>query len=284
MTTSIVDASVSTILRTYPVRQSSVNCTLVEAVCASMTIEGFLSPVLIGPTGREHSFTGSSLFHNNPTREALHEAERAFGRERDAAVILSLGAGRTPALTVGKLGQGSSDPTSLVSRMSFQSETVARELESSMANIAAYLRLNFECGVEESLIQDWSHLGTIEARTAAYLSQEPINRAIDASLSSLQSRTGSVTIGQLSTYVSVNGYAIYQVLRTPVDKSSTIVLTVKTAPRTTSSFVLREKEWQQLTESLRSKSSGQRVVVLTGLGGTGKTQLLSHYIESYHQR
>ncbi|KIM22768.1 hypothetical protein M408DRAFT_40342, partial [Serendipita vermifera MAFF 305830] len=86
--------------RAYTTRGSSLNPTIVEALCATMAIQSYFLPVNIGPQRTQQTFIGGSFGINNPTRMLLVEAGCVYGENRRVAQILSLGCGLPRVLSV----------------------------------------------------------------------------------------------------------------------------------------------------------------------------------------
>ncbi|KIM24435.1 hypothetical protein M408DRAFT_47959, partial [Serendipita vermifera MAFF 305830] len=81
------------VFRTYSSRGSSLNPTILDAVCATISIPSHFLPVKIGLPRRQQAFFGSVTGANNPTRLLLDEASTMYGKDRRVAQIISLGCG-----------------------------------------------------------------------------------------------------------------------------------------------------------------------------------------------
>ncbi|CAG8718485.1 7017_t:CDS:2, partial [Acaulospora colombiana] len=77
--------------RTYPSSRSNIECSVVDALSASMALPTLFSTVTVGPEYAQEGFCGGGLGFNNPTRELLKEAQLVYGGERRLSVILSVG-------------------------------------------------------------------------------------------------------------------------------------------------------------------------------------------------
>ncbi|KIM20866.1 hypothetical protein M408DRAFT_81414, partial [Serendipita vermifera MAFF 305830] len=88
------------VFRTYSSRGSSLNPTILEAICATMALPSYFLPVKIGPLRRQQSFVGGVLGSNNPTRMLLEEASKLYGKDRRVAQIISLGCGLPRVLSL----------------------------------------------------------------------------------------------------------------------------------------------------------------------------------------
>ena len=199
--TTVENATYLCTFRTYPFRRSSVNATIVEAICATMAHPSFFLSTNIGPRLRQQSFAGGAIRSSNPTRDLLKEAVDLFGKETRVAQIISLGSGLGRVLSLGE-AEGPAD-VDLLLRMAANCEIVAKELYSRLFNVSAYLRLNVDRGMETVSMTDWSGLGAIQSHTSAYLETPAVTEAIEASLQRLQERIGTITLSQLSEQCSI---------------------------------------------------------------------------------
>ncbi|KIM22787.1 hypothetical protein M408DRAFT_332742 [Serendipita vermifera MAFF 305830] len=247
--------------RTYSSRGSTLNPTIIEALCATTAIQSYFLPVEMGPRRVRESFIGGALGANNPTRLLLEEADKVFGKNRRIAQILSLGCGLSRVQSVNASDRVDIDR--LLKEVMRDCDTVANELSTRLFNVDAYLRLNVNRGMEFLEMKDWNTLGAVGTHTATYLATPCISESIDNSLRGLRERVGSVTLGQLS-------------------HSSKIKVMAKKAPLVSPYFVLREKPWMIMVDHLvKSVATRQKILPITGMGGCGKTQLVSYFLQEY---
>jgi hypothetical protein len=197
------DVTQPKIFRTYSHRGSSLNPTLVEALCATIAGPPFFTPMKIGPRGREQTFVGGPLGANNPTRELLREAGAIYGNNRRVAQIISLGAGISGAVSIQSVA--SADVAShLLKSLATDCEIVASELSARLFAVDAYVRLDVDCGGVNAAMDDWSGVGAMEARTDAYVEGNIVAHMLDESLRYLQARVGTATLGQISAYLIIS--------------------------------------------------------------------------------
>jgi hypothetical protein len=189
------------IFRTYRSPQSSINCTLMEAVCASLAIPPLFDPVLIGPQRRKQKFIGGALGFYNPSREILKEAKIVYGDDQRVALILSLGSGVPPILSLDSSTSLSFHMSSLVRYIGTDCERVAREMASQLDQVDAYIRLNVTHGFEDVQFDEWSCISSLESCIKSYLQAAFVTRAVDAAAEKMVTRIGSITIDQLSTHI-----------------------------------------------------------------------------------
>ena len=264
--------------RTYPSRGSGLNPTIVEAICATISVPPLFSPIKIGPHLRQQLFVGSPVGAHNPTREVLKEAGMLFGKDRQVSQIVSIGSGLARVLSLDS-AEGATNAEKLLRDIGADCETVAKEMSSRLFNVDAYLRLNVDRGMENLSIDDWRDMGAIESHTSAYVESTAVTKALEDTLRRIRSGVGTITLGQLSTCfhsdfkIHANGSK---------DNTSGIRIAAKRAPALSPYYVERRKESDLMVQHLITNSiSRQKVFPITGMGGCGKTQLVSYFLQKY---
>jgi hypothetical protein len=246
-----------------------------------MAIPSYLLPAKIG---RSHqSFIGGVLGANNPTRELLKEAGTVFGNERRVAQITSIGCGIPPALSLEAMSDGAG-ASRVLKEIPTDCQMVATELATRLYDVDAYLRLSVDKGIGNIDMDQWGMVGEIEMHTACYVESRTISHALEISLKRLKQRSGTVTLGRLSKWFTMRLQHHYQRILNFIltDISSSIRIAAKKAPAVSPYFVRREKEWEKLVWHLvTSPSLRQRILPITGMGGCGKTQLVSYFLQEY---
>jgi hypothetical protein len=144
-------------------------------------------------------FIGPPHGAHNPTRELLKEANSIFGKEKLVAQIVSLGCGRSHIYSVEK-SKNTEGVSRSIQEMAADCEAVETELSTRLCDMDAYLRLNVERGMENVLMSEWDDVGPIETHTRAYVEMAEVSETIDASLRRLQEGTGTITLGEISSY------------------------------------------------------------------------------------
>jgi hypothetical protein len=156
-----------------------------------MATPEYFSSIVIGPRLRAQHFVGIPHGFDNPTREVLKEAQLTFGEQKPVSLVLSLGSGQRPRL---------SHLDHRATRLSrIYSDGVERDLQHQLRTFGEYLRLNVDKGMERIEFEAWDELGAIESHTSVYLGMSLITNYIDRASQWLLQRSGSITLGQLST-------------------------------------------------------------------------------------
>jgi len=197
------DISHPHIFRTYSTRGSSLNPTIVEAICATISVPPQFAPVNIGERLVQRKFVGGPLGANNPTRELIREAGMAFGSDRRVAQIMSIGCGVPPIVSL-DTENGEAGMDRLMRNTAADCQLVARELDARLFNIEAYRRFNVERGMKNMELDNWDILGDIETHTRSYIETNTVTKALDISLGHLRSKIGTTTLGRLSMITITN--------------------------------------------------------------------------------
>lgn len=189
------------LFRTYHSRVSYMDCTIIEAISASMAFPSVFSPVSIGPPGLEQSFVGGGYTCNNPTRELMKEAISIYGEQQRVACLFNLGAGRSRVLALNDDVEGS-DNITLLEEIASDGDIMAEGLSNQLSEIGIYLRLSVDRGLDTVGWDHWMEFGNIEVHTRAYLQGTEVNRIIENCVGILENPAGSATLLQLSEFTT----------------------------------------------------------------------------------
>jgi hypothetical protein len=201
-------------LTTYRSRQSQIECSVVDALSASMAIPNLFSSVFVGPEYAAIELGGGHLEFNNPARELLKEAERVYGDERRLSVIVSLGSGRPKASSLEDSNVQTNRIQALLKRLAANSEATERDLGHQLYDVGAYIRLNVDEGSESIQLHEWTRLRVIVARTQSYLTSPFINKLVDHSILGLVEKQGVMSLNQLSKLPILFFLSLYFLLGT----------------------------------------------------------------------
>ncbi|PVF94148.1 TPR-like protein [Serendipita vermifera] len=150
--------------------------------------------------------------------------------------------------------------------MTVFSPVVERDIAYQLYDVGAYMRLNVDHGLENLVFHDWSQLGKVTSHTKQYLHGTPVAKLIDAAIVALIQCDGVMPLGQLT-------------------RTTRVKRQVKTPPAVSPYFVVRKEHWETIETSLeKPQGEGLRTLVLTGMGGCGKTQIISYFVQNYSSR
>ncbi|PVF91879.1 FabD/lysophospholipase-like protein, partial [Serendipita vermifera] len=252
--------------RTYPSSRNDMDCSVVDALSASMALPTLFSPVTIGPDYAVEEFCGGGFGFNNPTRELLKEAQSTYGGERRLSVIIGIGSGRPKELSLGGSGQESDVMGELLRKLALNCETIEKDISYQLYDVGGYIRMNVAHGLEDIQMGDWSQLGKVTYCTKQYLESKSVVKLLDTTIKLVMKRRGTMSLNQLKRATRIKHQA-------------------KGPPAVSPYFVVRKEEWTIMEQKLLGpRMKGLNVFVISGMGGCGKTQMVSYFVQEYHDR
>ncbi|KAH8814547.1 hypothetical protein DL96DRAFT_1715740 [Flagelloscypha sp. PMI_526] len=250
------------LFRNYRSRlNASLDCMIWEAARAITAMPDFFLPITIGPEHIGELFVSGELGWNNPTDELTEEASLAF-KNRHVACIINVGSGHLGHLSL------SNGLSNLFLRIALDCERVAERMERRFTNVpGVYRRLSVEQGMQ-NLDVDLTNLHVVVSHAKSYLQGSPIARSVDRLLDDLIQRPERFLVAMISGAVP----------------HITEVLRPKRCPPPTPFFTGRRAELQIMEEYFKLDRNSCRVVVLYGIGGGGKTQIVLEFIQRNKDR
>ncbi|CAG8592889.1 14986_t:CDS:2, partial [Acaulospora colombiana] len=249
-------------IRSYSTRgMNTPNCTILQAACATIASPDSYEPVTIGEEDDQIECIDAMAGYANPTSELLKEAERVFGKTALVATITSVGSGKQ------ELRQWQSDIAKkmlndVLKRAITDTERVHNSIQSRFQDLGIYFRFN----IESSPPFDSSTGKITKAQTMAYLEDAITSQRMDGVIKLIQDRKGIKALRDLNSITSVE-------------------ITYKQRPAVVPFFVGRQDILDHLHETHIAKPSPQgeypSISVLTGLGGSGKTQIALQFAKQF---
>ncbi|CCA74052.1 hypothetical protein PIIN_08006 [Serendipita indica DSM 11827] len=241
--------------RNYTSRHHAYEPTIIEAICACWAMPPRFQAFTVGKEIEKLEVISASAAFPNPAPQAIQEASELYGPERRVCLLLSLGYG-------GSMRQNVGGDDKLV-----QAEVTAHELERRYGPTGVYYRLSVipSPALPEYVSQET--LGIISAHTSDYLLNPATDRALDQ----------VVTTSSRKSRFTLKGLA--QVTAPPKVSFSGL-------PPLSPYYVQRDTPMNRMVASfLGAEAEGcQRVQILTGMGGSGKTQLVISFIREHGER
>ncbi|KIM20911.1 hypothetical protein M408DRAFT_29983 [Serendipita vermifera MAFF 305830] len=246
-------------------RGPPVKLTIAEAMLATCASPPMFSPVEVTKDFGTVEYISADLGFCNPVRETIEGAHSAFGDETTVICVLSVGCGNLGA----NIAPGNSQANALITflkRIALDGERKAQEVASQMEKLPLYHRLSVAYGIEISQDESWKDLEDISAHTRNYLIDEEVARTVNHCITTLKDGIGSTTLEQLK-YLGGGEVLAPELLEL------------------TPNYVERKAPMEFLEKCLfdadgRIKGGSKRVIV-TGMGGCGKTQLVRKLIENH---
>ncbi|PVF91305.1 FabD/lysophospholipase-like protein [Serendipita vermifera] len=251
---------------TYPSPRNDIECSVVDALGASMALPTLFSPVTIGPEYAVEEFCGGGLGFNNPTRELLKEAQSTYGGERRLSVIVSIGSGLPKELSLEVSSQESDVMGGLLRKLALNCETIEKDISYQLYDVGAYIRMNVAQGLEDMQMDDWNRLGKVTSCTKQYLESISVVKLLDTTAEFVMERRGTMSLNQLTRTTRIKHQA-------------------KGPPSVSPYFVVQKEGWTIMEQKLLGpRMKGLNVFVISGMGGCGKTQMVSYFVQEYHDR
>ncbi|KIM20778.1 hypothetical protein M408DRAFT_30105 [Serendipita vermifera MAFF 305830] len=241
------------------------NLTIAEAMLATCADPPYFSPVKVTKDFSTVEYIAASHGLSNPIREIIDGAYRAFGGDMPVICLLSIGSGH-PGVNPAPDSSQVTPHLTFLEGIATDSERTAQAIASQMEKLTLYHRLSVAYGMEILKYQTWKEPEDIIAQTRTYLGDGEAAKAMNKCINTLKDGTGFTTL----EYLKFSGGA--EVL-TPELLELTPNYVERKAP---TEFL----EGCVLDEQGRIKGGSKRIIV-TGMGGCGKTQLVRKFIEDH---
>ncbi|KAH8797289.1 hypothetical protein DL96DRAFT_997533 [Flagelloscypha sp. PMI_526] len=277
-------------LRGYLGRNSPVQCTILEALLATLSDAQILPPVSIGE-GINEFFVATTTGRCNPMEALLEEIPFIF-QARFISVIASVGSGRLNPVSIS--GQG--DFTNAVLDLAKSCHAVSQSMESRFSgHPGLFMRLDVDAFDHSRIL----HPGEVISHSRSYLVREEIRRHTEALIQSLKYRPNRLDAGLISTVqpgilervdktlnsvLSAEDSRILERLNVSTDAPfasfvSANIQRQSCTPGTRIAILQRMLDWATTLEPELRNS----LFWLYGLAGTGKTTILRDICERLHK-
>ncbi|KAI5776949.1 acyl transferase/acyl hydrolase/lysophospholipase [Geopyxis carbonaria] len=273
-------------LRSYTVRESQGynDCKIWEAARATTAASTFFKHIAIGTGGIQEVFVDAGLGCNNPVRQVIEEAHNVFGStSRNIDCIISIGTGQSQVVSLEKPNFFQKIlPIGLVrvlKHLATESEKTAEAEERRYSTSPGlYFRFNVEHGMQGTTLEEWRKLGDVKTSTMKYLEGSRVSEKVDSVVKILtgeQNPLGRIRIAEINGPVlRIPEYEINKHYFVPYSSSFM--------------FTGRDLELKEINEYFLQERKGtaqqRRVMVLHGLGGSGKTQICLKFLETAREK
>ncbi|CAE6455458.1 unnamed protein product [Rhizoctonia solani] len=260
-----INASTPILFRSYlPKANRAPDCTIWEALYATMAHPDFFKSIEIAENSVNYSFIGGELGNSNPIAHLLTEVRELYPG-RHVSCILSIGAGHAHTIQIPDSGR---HPVSFAMRaMATDSERVAEEMARRFQETrGVYFRFNVDQGIQDVEADDWEKLSIVGAHTRAYMNKFEVNRGMHEAVKAIHCRNAALAVGCIDGRVLHNQE----------------LAIIKNCPIPSAYYTGRVKESQRIGACIVNSSNQQRVCVIHGLGGAGKSQLAFKAVEQNH--
>ncbi|KAG8835003.1 hypothetical protein FRC18_001188 [Serendipita sp. 400] len=241
--------------RNYSARHFSQDITVTQAIQATWATPGIFPSVQIGPPLREEEAVSAVNGFNNPITEAIKEAKEIFGPKMKISCLLSLGSGKRRLATS---FTGDISNMHWAERSVRDSEVISDDAQRQLGHTGVYFRLSadFTLNADVEHVDKKRLFGSIAAYTGSYLRLAGPESVMDACIKAA-ARGEGVSLEYLG--------------QTPLNKSKQ---SAHGLPPLSPFFVPRYEPMKKIIEGIvDDMEDEQKVFILSGLGGSGKTQL-----------
>ncbi|KAH8826001.1 hypothetical protein DL96DRAFT_1817400 [Flagelloscypha sp. PMI_526] len=274
-------------LRAYQGRGSSVQCTILEALLATLSDAQMLPPVPIGE-GISESFIATTIGHCNPTTNLLEEIPSIF-KSRAISVIVNIGSGlpNPVALT------GQETFVNVILDLSKSCHTVFQNMASRFSR---YPGLFVRLDVDGFDISETIHPGEAISHSRVYMNKE-IHERVDGLIHSLMDRPKRLSVHEISglkpglvekindAVESIQDSRILEQLIVSTEAAFSFAVSENVqrqscTPGTRVAIIRKMLDWVTIHDSGLESS----LFWLYGLAGTGKTTILHDICERLQKR
>lgn len=256
------------ILRNHTIRkEQAVNLTIADALLATVATPPLFETFSVSQEEFALEYMGADWILSNPTQEIIAEAYGTYEPQERVACLLSIGCGHAGIFALSDHNQ-SSNLTQIIANIAMDADRKAQSLGLQMGP-SLYYRFSVTSGLEkESKIS--LDPSVIITHTEVYLNDKPISDKMDMCINSLTIREGVSTL--------------YQLKHPGSQTASSILL-----PPLTNAFVMRKDAWEFISMNLLERNrpynaNEPRILVVTGIGGCGKTQLMLKFMTEHEGR
>ncbi|CAE6447651.1 unnamed protein product [Rhizoctonia solani] len=265
-----MSASIPVIFRSYQARANPApNCTIWEALYATMAHPDLFKSIDITENSLKYTFVGGELGSSNPLTHVLAEVRELYPG-RHVSCIISIGAGyartiRIPDCTRHRayLAHGMA-----MKSMAVDSERVAEDMTRRFQDTnGVYFRFNVDQGIQDVEADDWESLSNVTAHTCAYMGKNEIDRRLNEATKAIQERRAALAVEYIDGRI----------------QPALVPVPLKSCPVPTAIFTGWDDKIQEIRNCIVEGTKEQRICVIHGLGGSGKTQLALKVIEVNHE-
>ncbi|KEP55097.1 calcium-independent phospholipase A2-gamma [Rhizoctonia solani 123E] len=266
-----INAALPSMFRSYRVvANRGPDCTILDALCATMAHPNLFKDIEIKEGALRQSFVSGDLGCSNPMAHVLTEVKRVYPG-RHVSCILSIGAGHARTINIPDHGIPEqifrTQDLAAMKDMATDSERVAEEMAIRFgATNRVYFRFNVDQGIQDIKAGDWERLHDVMAHAKAYLVKIDTDQRMEDLVQAIRKQSNSLEVELIDGQVQHR-------LRVRCSPR------LKRCPAPTSVYTGRKDEAKQVIGCLLENGNERPICVIYGLGGSGKTQLALKVVE-----
>ncbi|CUA70177.1 hypothetical protein RSOLAG22IIIB_00525 [Rhizoctonia solani] len=270
-------AGMPTIFRSYRAAANmGPECTIREALCATMAHPDLFKNFDIGSPPLNQSFIGARFGCNNPLSHVLTEVKTLY-LGRYIASVTSIGTGHTRTIQIPDtsfLRHLLPIPAIVAMKaIAADSERVAEDMARRFNSTEdVYFRLNVDQGMQNVGMDRWEQLAEVLGHTHAYMKLVDVSQKIDKLTQALDSRRPTVSAAQIDGEIHI------------VISIAGKISSIRRCPAPSPIFTGCEAMIRRVESCIGASTIERKVCIVHGLGGAGKTQIALKVAErTYNQ-
>lgn len=258
-------------------------CTIVDVARATTASSILFKPIQIGSVEFVNGWFGCS----NPVKELMQEARNHYGSTVVVDCIISLGTGkgeiqRLPDTDANIRINGL---IALLSKVSTDCETAHVDFSTRVQASAIYHRFNVQCGGEKLSLKEWLHIGQLISQCGVYLRDDPTPQRLDRVVRDIVycPIDKGLTLAEISELYLASSFPPNQSSDAPLK-----LINMTPSQAITRNFVGREdlliSLFRRHFSARKPDSAGPVTTILSGVAGSGKSQLALMFAAEYERR
>ena len=270
------------ILRNFVVRQEqTIDIPISKALMATLATPPLFDSISVFKDAATFEYVGGDIALANPIRDIIAEARGTFGPGEQVACLLSLGCGDPGVVAIPK-DSSLTAWNAFLSRLATDSERIARLAGSQMGHLELYFRLSVNRGLEASSAVNTEKPKDIITQTLAYLDDGSLEEKIERLIELLKLRHGTSSLEQLGESGILDSSRI---THGTLERSGGEKILQLPSPLAVDTFVMRQEPWNFIERCMLNGARGRTgLLVVTGMGGCGKTQIIRKFVDVYGTR
>ncbi|PVF92431.1 TPR-like protein [Serendipita vermifera] len=250
------------LIRSYATRGASEpRCTILQAACATIASPDAYEPVVVGDKEDKIMYIDAVPEYANPINEMLKEAENAFGKDGIVSTIISIGSGKIEQHRQ-QQGPTTMSLNDILAGPILDTERIHNDIQNRFQDLGIYYRFD----AESSLLYKDPIEQTTRDHIKAYMEETSTPQRMDQVINSLRERKGVKALKDLSPMPSIE-------------------VKYRERPGVVPFFVGRHDILEHLHKDHIHNPNAEKdqpiISVLTGLGGSGKTQTALQFAKQF---
>ncbi|KAF8602582.1 FabD/lysophospholipase-like protein, partial [Ceratobasidium sp. AG-I] len=260
-----LDNGIPSVLRTYQTPEDQLlDCAIWEAMCATSANHGLFKSMEIGPSALRERFVNDG--YSNPMAILLLEAKRMFPN-RHISCVVGIGDGQ---VSIVKMPDRDlvrrmllSQSTGICLRMATNCEQIMQEMEMRFQDtVDVFFRLDLEQGAQDTEVDKWNRLNDMGTHSGLNSQSKYTDEQIGKAATSILAKRANIPTAQLDGVIQ---------------RAISAIPIMSQCPEPTKLFTGCAGKLKKIQKYLTGDPAKQKVFVVHGISGAGKTQLVLEF-------